>query len=242
MTESSSTDIRLDDITENLKRIRENIAAAALKSGRTAADIKLMAVTKTVEPKYINHAISACGIDLIGENKVQELLSKAPYLELENVKVNIIGHLQSNKVKKIIPLVSAVQSVDSVHIAEALSEASVNAGTVTDILLEVNIGSEENKTGFGYDAVNDASDEIAALPGVTIRGLMAVPPLSAEKAELCKYFSNMYRLFVDIRAKKIHNTDIGVLSLGMTGDYAEAIENGSNLVRIGSGIFGARIY
>ncbi|NLA76327.1 MAG: YggS family pyridoxal phosphate-dependent enzyme, partial [Clostridiales bacterium] len=150
MTERSSadTDIRFKHISENLLEIRRNIAEAAKVSGRRHEDIRLMTVTKTVEPKYIRYAIETCGINLIGENKVQELLLKEASLPLENTEVHLIGHLQTNKVRKLVGHVSTVESVDSIALAQELGKRSIAAGLVTDVLLEVNIGGEESKTGM----------------------------------------------------------------------------------------------
>ena len=238
MTEKSLIDARKRDIEENYKEITENIAAAAARSGRTAGDVRFMAVTKTVEPVFINHALSL-GVDLIGENKVQELLSKLDFLAPANVEKHIIGHLQSNKARKIVGVVTTVQSLDSVSLAKELSLRSCNAGVQTAALLEVNVGEEESKTGFLYDAVRDAAAEIALLPGLRLRGLMAVPPLDAEEKELRWYFAKMRRLFEDMRPLY---PGFDTLSLGMSGDYPIAIEEGATLVRIGSALFGARRY
>ncbi len=241
MTENILNDPRFNAIEENYKIIRENIAKSASVSGREAKDIKFMAVTKTVEPKYINHALSL-GIDLIGENKVQEFLSKKDELNLDGVKKHLIGHLQSNKVKKIVGEVDMIESVDSVDIAREIGKQSVKSGFCTDILIEVNIGGEESKTGMELSVLNDSLYEIAEIDGVRIRGLMAVPPICPDKSKLRSYFEDMYKLYVDFRGKNIDNVSMEILSLGMSSDYAEAIECGSNLVRVGSALFGMRSY
>lgn len=241
MTENISNDPRFFAIEENYKRIKENIALSAQKSGRSEADIHFMAVTKTVEVKYINHALSL-GIDLIGENKVQEFLMKKDELKLDGVQKHLIGHLQSNKVKKIVPYVDMIESVDSVGIAKEIGKQSVAAGLVSDILIEVNVGGEESKTGMPFDMFDDSIYEIAEIPGVHIRGLMAVPPVCEDKAKLCGYFEQMRKLYVDFKDKKADNINMEILSLGMSSDYPEAIECGSNLVRVGSALFGMRSY
>ncbi len=228
-------------IEENLKFIRSDISEAALKSGRIADDIMLMAVSKTVESKFINHAIDN-GINLIGENKVQEFLAKESELNLENCKAHLIGHLQSNKVKKIVGRVETIQSVDSVALAREIGKRSSDIGFITKILLEVNVGNEESKFGFGYDEVYERACEISEIKGISIDGLMCVAPICEKEAEIRAIFSNMHRLFIDIRDKKRDNINMNVLSMGMSGDYKEAILEGANLVRIGSSIFGARIY
>lgn len=239
--ERFSVEEGFSNIEHNLSVIRENIKIAAEKSGRTAEDIKLMAVTKTVEPVFINHAIE-CGIDLIGENKVQEFLSKEEFLNLDNCKVHLIGHLQTNKVKQIVGKVEMIQSVDSIRLAREISKQSEKLGICTDCLIEVNIGEEESKTGIAYDEVMRLIEEIISLPSIKIQGLMSIPPICENVSDLCKYFEKMNRLFIDIKAKNIDNINMSVLSMGMSGDYKEAVACGANLVRIGSSIFGPRMY
>lgn len=241
MTEKLSVDERFRNIEYNLQYINEQIESAAKKSGRGRDEIKLMAVTKTVEPIFINHAIE-CGIDLIGENKVQEFLSKKDFLKLENCDAHLIGHLQTNKVRQIVGLVSTIQSVDSLKLAKEIGKQSEKRATVTDCLIEVNIGEEESKTGIAYSEVFPLLEEMAQIPGIRVRGLMAIPPICEEKTELKKYFEKMHALFVDIRHQNIDNINMQILSMGMSGDYKEAIECGANLVRIGSSIFGPRLY
>ena len=238
MTEKSSFDARFASIEENYKEITENIAAAALRSGRTPGDVRFMAVTKTVEPVYINHAVSL-GVDLIGENKVQELLSKLDYLENKALEKHIIGHLQSNKVRKIITCVQMIQSVDSLSLAREISRQATLNSTQMDVLLEINIGEEESKTGFLYDAAAEAAAEIGETPGITLRGLMAVPPLDADEQALRGYFRKMKKMFDTLKPGR---PAFDTLSLGMSGDYITAIEEGATLVRIGSALFGMRRY
>lgn len=231
---------RFEMIEDNLKEIRDNIAEAAVKDGRNPEEITLMAVTKTVEPCYINHAIE-CGIDLIGENKVQEFLGKKDELNLSGVDSHLIGHLQTNKVRQIVGEVSIIQSVDRLKVAREISKQSLKKELVTDILLQVNIGKEESKYGFDYDAVKDAFYEISELPGVNVRGLMAIPPI-CEGKELRDYFARMRKLYVDIKDENKDNDSISVLSMGMSSDYVPAILEGATLVRVGSSIFGERTY
>lgn len=241
MTEKLSVDERFRNIEHNLRFINEQIALSAQKSGRTREDIKLMAVTKTVEPIFINHAIK-CGVDLIGENKVQEFLSKREYLKLENCEAHLIGHLQRNKVKQIVPFVSMIQSLDSLKLAKEIDSQSEKAGIVSDCLVEVNVGDEENKTGISFDEVMPLLEEISKMQHITVSGLMAVPPICEEKAQLLKYFEKMHDLFVDISRQNIDNITMRFLSMGMSGDYSEAILCGANMVRVGSSIFGPRLY
>lgn len=232
---------RFTAIEENLKLIRHEIAAAAEALGRKAEDISLMAVTKTVESRFINHAVD-CGINLIGENKVQEFLSKEAELNLSECKAHLIGHLQSNKVKKIVGRVDTVQSVDTVSIAREIGKRSLEAGVTTKVLLEINVGNEESKFGFTPDEIFEKVYETAEIQGISVNGLMCVAPICEKESEIRAIFSNMHQLFIDIRDKKIDNISMNVLSMGMSGDYKQAILEGANLVRVGSAIFGSRIY
>ena len=241
MTINSSENTRFTSISENIKIIRNEMSEAAIKSGRNPDDVKLMAVTKTVAPIFINYAIEECGIDLIGENKVQEFLSKRDELKLSGVEKHLIGHLQTNKVKKIINEVDMIQSVDSVRLAKAISDAASKNLSNVDILLEINIGDEESKTGFDKTVFNESLAEISELPFLNVKGLMTIPPVCDDNL-LEKYFDNMNEYFNEIKSKKLFGDDFTTLSMGMSGDYKEAILHGSNLVRVGSLIFGARIY
>ena len=237
-----SDDPKFDIISENLKVIRNDITETAISGGRNPEDVRLMAVTKTVDVKYINHAIENCGVDLIGENKVQEFLSKKDSLSLKGVEKHLIGHLQTNKVKKILPEVDMIQSVDSLRLAAAISAEAVKLGVESEVLLEVNIGDEDSKTGFDKTAFMESLDEISKLPALKVKGLMTIPPICENTLELEKYFSMMYDYYNEIKEKNFENFDFEILSMGMSGDYKEAIKHGSNLVRVGSAIFGARIY
>ena len=234
-------DNKFNDIRQNLAEVREKIADAALKSGRKPEEIKLMAVSKTIESKYINYAISE-GIDLIGENKVQEFLAKEPELNLQNCKAHLIGHLQSNKVRKIVGKVDVIQSVDSVSLATEIAKRSRENGIVSKILLEVNVGNEESKFGFDLNEINERVFEISEIDDISIQGLMCVAPICDDEKVLRHIFSNMYRSYLDIASKKINNVNMNVLSMGMSGDYCQAILEGANLVRVGSAIFGSRNY
>lgn len=240
--EKSSSDY-LRSIDENIAVIRENIHAAALRSGRSAEDITLMAVTKTVAPDFINYALSR-GIKCIGENRVQELNSKINQLNLDGVSVHLIGHLQTNKVRQVIDQVDMIESVDSLKLAREISLRATAAGIVMPVLIEVNVGAEESKSGTTLENAERLVEEISLLDGISVRGLMTIPPI-CEKIEQSKhYFELLHNLFIDIREKNKHNSNIEMqyLSMGMTDDYVAAIECGSNLVRIGSGIFGLRNY
>lgn len=232
---------RCHDVTENLKEIREKIARAAEKSGRKAEDITLLAATKTVPPAVINHAIRE-GLTHIGENKVQELCGKFDELELEHCSCEFIGHLQTNKVKQLIGKVDRIQSVDSIKLAKEISRLSERENRTTRVLIEVNVGGEESKSGTAPEGLDDLVAEIAQLPHIQVEGLMTIPPICENLAETAQFFSNMYKYFIDIRAKKLDNVNMDFLSMGMSSDYELAIESGANIVRIGSSIFGKRVY
>ena len=241
MTEKSWAEEKFQDIEYNLKTIREEIARAAALSGRSEQDIDFMAVTKTVDEMFINHAI-ACGITLIGENKVQEMLRKKPNLHLNGVRKNLIGHLQSNKAGQIVGEVDMIESVDSVKIGREIGTQSVKKGIVTDVLIEVNIGREENKSGVYPENLEELLCEISKIEGISVKGLMTIPPICDNKHKISKYFNNMHNIFIDISSKKLDNISMTILSMGMSADYYEAILEGANMVRIGSSLFGARDY
>lgn len=229
------------DIKTNYEAIVRNIADAAVQSGRRAEDITFLAATKTVEPEFINYAISL-GLRFIGENKVQELLSKYDSYDLDNSQLHFIGHLQSNKVRQIVGKVSMIQSVDSLKLAQEISRQSIKQGINTDILIEVNVGREENKSGVMPENLEELLYQIAPLDNISVQGLMAIPPICENEQKIRGYFQNMRNMFLDISSKKIDNIKMGTLSMGMSGDYREAILEGANLVRIGSSLFGARNY
>ena len=240
MMERSFSEV-LDDVKKNYFEITENITRAAEKSGRKYEDITFLAATKTVEPAVINHAVSL-GLRYIGENKVQELLSKYDEYDLKNCDLQFIGHLQTNKVRQIIDKVYMIQSVDSVKLANETSKQSINNSLVSNILLEVNIGREENKSGVLEEELDELIEKVSAMPNIQIRGLMTIPPVCEKKIEVCKFFDKMYKLFIDISSKKSDNVYMDYLSMGMSDDYEEAVLCGANMVRIGSRLFGSRIY
>lgn len=228
-----------DGIRERMREVRARITEACITSGRPETDVSLMAVTKTVSPEKINIALQE-GADLIGENRVQELCEKILEINAAKSQIHFIGHLQTNKIRDIINRVSCVQSVDSLHLAGALSAAAVKAGINLPCLLEVNIGMEESKSGFSPDGVLGAAGEIAALPNLTLRGLMTVQPSEASRSGDDRYFKRMQELYLSLREQSLPNTRIDTLSMGMSGDYETAVRCGATLVRIGQGIFGAR--
>lgn len=231
----------LTDIKHNYDFINEKIAEAAMKAGKTRDDITFLSATKTVEPEYINYAISL-GLSYIGENKVQELLSKYDEYNLENCSLQFIGHLQSNKVRQIVGKVDLIQSIDSMKLAKEVSKCSLKNNITSDILVEVNIGEEENKSGVMPEMLEELVEEISTLPAVNVKGLMTIPPICEKNDEIRRYFEKMNRLFLDISSKKLDNVSMDILSMGMSSDYYEAILEGANMVRIGSALFGNRIY
>lgn len=224
------------DIEENLREIRYrmNEAAAKYRSGDDV--IRLMAVTKTVAPEKVNHAVKL-GVDLLGENRVQEYLSKKDAYD-SSAEVHIIGHLQTNKVKYIIGDVSMIQSVDSIRLAEEINRLAAKNGRIMDILCEVNIGGEESKDGIAPEMLDELLQKAAELENIRVRGLMTIPPPTGSDI----FLAHMQELFLSVREKNLNGVSMDILSMGMTHDYAEAIKYGSNLVRIGTGLFGARHY
>ena len=215
--------------------------SACIQAGRADSSVRLLAVTKTVDAERINSVIRQ-GVGQIGENRVQEFLRKREDINLKNTAVHLIGHLQTNKVKQIVGNVQMIQSVDSFRLAQAISCRSKELSIVTPVLVEVNIGGEEAKSGVEPENLESLLCQISDLPGIRVRGLMTVPPILHKETEKRKIFSKMYQLFVDIADKKIDNIDMQELSMGMSGDYREAILEGSTMVRIGSALFGERQY
>lgn len=225
---------------QNFAEVSERIEVACKASGRSRSEVILLAATKTVPVGVINYAIEK-GIDYVGENRVQEFLSKKDELS-KKVHRHFIGHLQTNKVKDIVGLVEMIESVHSLKLAAEINKVSEARGIITDILVEVNIGNEESKSGFLADEVEQAVTEMAKMPHIKVKGLMTIPPICANNAETTEYFVKMRKLFIDIRDKKLDNVNMEYLSMGMSDDYEAAILNGANIVRIGTRLFGQRIY
>ena len=219
-------------IDENLRIIRENIADAAEKYRSPGDRIRIMAVTKTVPPEAVNHAVSL-GVDLLGENRVQEYQSKADAYD-KSAEVQFIGHLQTNKVKYIISSVSMIQSVDSIRLAQEIDRLAVKNGLVMDVLCEVNIGGEESKSGIAPAELEGLLKEVSSLEGLRLRGLMTIPPPSDSDV----FLGRMQELYNRFAPEYSFDT----LSMGMTHDYAQAVKYDSTVVRIGTGLFGARNY
>ncbi len=228
-------------IAENILAVRDEIAAAARKSGRSPEDILLCAATKMNDAQRVREAIAA-GVDICGENRVQELCEKYELGAYEGCPLHFIGHLQKNKVKNIVGKVSLIQSVDSSELASVIDAKAAALGIVQDILLEVNIGGEAAKSGIAPEELFETAEKISRFPALRVKGLMAIPPICASAEENRPYFAQMRQLFVDIGAKKYDNVSMDFLSMGMSADFAVAIEEGANIVRVGTGIFGARNY
>lgn len=223
-------------IEENYKRIIFNIGEAAAKYRNPDENISLMAVTKTVDPEYINYSVGL-GVRLLGENRVQEYSAKKDLYD-KRADVHFIGHLQTNKVKYIIDSVSMIQSADSLKLVEEINKHAKRIGRVMDILIEVNIGGEDSKSGIDKGSLEELIYQASELENVRVRGLMAIPPAESPEG----FLFDMQNLFIDISQKNIHNISMDYLSMGMSGDYEKAIEFGSNIVRIGRGLFGSRNY
>ncbi|MBQ8834269.1 MAG: YggS family pyridoxal phosphate-dependent enzyme [Oscillospiraceae bacterium] len=228
-------------IAENVARIRAEMAAAAIACGRDPKEIKLCAATKMNDANAVRQAIAA-GVDCCGENRVQELTAKLAENAYEGAPVHFIGHLQTNKVKQVVGKVDLIQSVDSERLLRAIDKEAEKQGITQDILLEVNIGEEASKSGFGADDILPLMEKIGEFPNICVKGLMAIPPISHNSGENLKFFQKMWQISVDIRAKKGDNVMVECLSMGMSGDYPDAIACGSTMVRVGTAIFGARNY
>ena len=222
-------------IAENVAEIRRQMEVAALAAGRDPKEILLCAATKMNDADAVRQAIAA-GVDCCGENRVQELTAKLAQNAYDGAPVHFIGHLQTNKVRQVVGKVSLIQSVDSERLLAA------RQGIVQDILLEVNIGEEASKSGFAAEDILPLMEKIGEFSNICIKGLMAIPPISHISGENQKFFQKMFHLSVDIRQKKYDNVKVDCLSMGMSGDFADAIASGSTMVRVGTAIFGARDY
>ena len=228
-------------IAENVARIRAQMAEAAVKAGRDPKDILLCAATKMNDADAVRQAIAA-GVDCCGENRVQELTAKLADDAYRGKPVHFIGHLQTNKVKQVVGKVSLIHSVDTLHLLEAINKEALRQGIRQDILLEVNIAGEESKSGFSVQELSALMDKLKDFPGIFVRGLMAIPPICQNKTDNHKFFQEMCNLSVDITAKKYDNVRVDILSMGMSGDFEDAIACGSTMIRLGTAIFGPRNY
>jgi len=220
-------------------RLRDEVAKAAAASGRSADDVTLVAAAKTQPADSVRKAIAA-GVDAVGENRVQEMLEKASLGAYHGAPLHFIGHLQSNKVNKVVGLCDLIESVGSVALLELIGKRAVSMEIVQNVLIEVNIGKEPQKSGVLPEQASEVLELASKISGVNVLGFMAIPPIFNTNEKNCNYFDAMMKLFVDMSVKKYDNVSVRFLSMGMSDSYAEAIRAGSNMVRIGSAIFGAR--
>lgn len=235
------TEERKNEIRENYLRVCEKIENAKAKRNAGKGDVTLLAATKTVPADEILYAVNELGLKAVGENKVQEFLSK--YEDLKNtVPLHIIGHLQTNKVKSIVGKADMIQSVDSVRLAEEISKRSIQINSVTDVLCEINIGREENKSGIMPEAAEETLAQIEGFDGINVRGIMTMAPVCANFDEYRKYFEKTYAIYLDFLGKKSHNIIECILSMGMSDSFEAAILEGATMVRVGSSVFGKRSY
>ena len=232
--------VKSSEITANVQCLIEKIANASVLYGRSPDDVKLMAVTKTNSAERVNEAIKA-GVTLIGENRAQEYLSKYNDYNLEGCSTHFIGHLQTNKVRSIIDKVDMIQSVDRLSLATEINKCCQTIGKIMPILVEVNIGREESKSGVYPEQLEEFIEQISNFKNLKIHGLMTIPPNLDRTLEIERYFDEMQRHFIDIKAKKMDNVIMNILSMGMSHDFELAIKHGSNIVRIGRGLFGERL-
>ena len=228
-------------IAENIARIRREMEKAALAAGRDPKSIQLCAATKMNDAEAVREAIRG-GVDCCGENRVQELTAKLAQDAYAGAPVHFIGHLQTNKVRQVVGKVDLIQSVDSLRLLEAIDREAKKQGIVQQILLEVNIGEEESKSGFRADEVLPLLEKTGEYTNICIKGLMAIPPISENPGDNLIFFQKIYHLSVDIQKKKYDNVKVDCLSMGMSDDYADAIACGSTMIRVGTAIFGPRNY
>ncbi|MCI9583115.1 YggS family pyridoxal phosphate-dependent enzyme [Clostridiaceae bacterium] len=225
-------------IEDNLREVSDRIGAACERAGRSREDVTLVAVSKTKPVSMLMEAYAA-GVRDFGENRVQEILEKAPLLP-DDIRWHMIGHLQTNKVRQVIDRVVLIHSVDSVALARQIEKEAAKRDLVVHILLEVNVAGEESKFGFSVDEAAEAAVQIAGFAHVRIDGLMTIAPFVENSEENRDVFQKLFQLSVDIKRKNIDNVKMDVLSMGMTGDFETAVEEGASVIRVGAGIFGAR--
>ena len=225
-------------VARQYDEIKKRVEAACQRAGRNPEEVTLIAVSKTKPVEMLREAYEAGARDF-GENKVQEILAKEPKLP-EDIRWHMIGHLQTNKVRQIVGKTCLIHSVDSVRLAEEIHKESVKKGLVTQILLEVNVAEEESKFGFHVEEVEDALKQIQEFSGVCVRGLMTIAPFVDNPEDNRPVFQKLNKLYVDMKTKNIDNDTMNILSMGMTGDFEVAVEEGATMVRVGTGIFGAR--
>ena len=228
-------------IAENVARIKEEMTRAAIAAGRDPKQILLCAATKMNDADAVREAIRA-GVDCCGENRVQELTLKLSQNAYAGAPVHFIGHLQTNKVKQVVGKVSLIHSIDSLRLLEAVHKEAARQGICQDILLEINIGNEESKSGFLLSQIYEILEQIGNFPAIRVCGFMAIPPICQNSTDNHKFFQEMYNLSVDITEKKYDNVCVAILSMGMSDDFADAIACGSTMIRVGTAIFGSRGY
>ena len=228
-------------IAENVARIKQQMREAAIAAGRDPSEILLCAATKMNDAENVRQAIAA-GVDCCGENRVQELTQKLAENAYDGAPVHFIGHLQTNKVKQVVGKVSLIHSVDSLRLLEAINKEAAKQNIVQDILLELNIGNEESKSGFDKADLPSVLGKMGEYSNICVRGLMAIPPICQNSTDNHKFFQEMCNLSVDITEKKYDNVSVNILSMGMSDDFADAIACGSTMIRVGTAIFGARGY
>lgn len=227
-------------ITENIRRVRAEIAEAAAAAGHRPEEITLVGASKMNDAAACREAIAG-GIDALGENRVQELLKKHAEDAYTGAPLHFIGHLQRNKVRQIVGKVDIIQSVGSLELLAEIQRCAEKLGLVQDVLLEVNIGGEESKSGFAPESVYAAAEQALELPNIRVLGLMTIPPVEVNPGDSTQYFEKVRALYVDINSNLFHNK-LECLSMGMSGDFAQAIRAGATMVRVGTAIFGARDY
>ena len=227
-------------IAENIARIRAEMEAAAREVGRDPKEILLIGASKMNDAQACRDAIAA-GIDALGENRVQEMTQKLSENAYEGAPLHFIGHLQRNKVKQVVGFVDLIQSVGSLSLLDEIEKVAAAKGLVQDILLEVNVGEEEAKSGFFPAEIFAAAEAALERPHVRVKGLMTIPPADADRDTNMQYFRQVQALYVDINEKLFHN-ELECISMGMSGDFADAIRNGATMVRVGTAIFGTRYY
>ncbi len=231
----------MSSISDNVARIREEMARAATQAGRGEAEVQLIAATKMNDAQRVRQAIAA-GVDGCGENRVQELQQKLAEDAYRGCPLHFIGHLQKNKAKYLVGNVDLIQSADSPELLAVLNRRAGEQGIRQDILLEVNIGGESAKSGIEPGRADEFAARMGEYPNLMLRGFMTIPPISVENGGNLRYFAKMYQLYVDIKAKKYDNNSIDCLSMGMSDDFADAIKEGTTMIRVGTSIFGSRQY
>ena len=227
-------------IAENIAQVRANIERAAREAGRDSAEITLVGASKMTDAAACRAAIAA-GIDALGENRVQEMTQKLSEHAYDGAPLHFIGHLQRNKAKLVVGKVALIESVGSLELLEIIDTLAGKLGVVQELLLEVNIGGEAAKSGFSVQALPAAAEAALSLPHVRMRGLMCIPPVAEEPHGSIPYFEKVRALYVDINEKMYHNS-LDSISMGMSGDYEDAVRSGATMVRVGTAIFGARNY